>query len=266
MEEQFYLTLPSNSILCNSSSCDTSSLNDYRIRLPHKIQLFNGTWEVGLSEIIYPHTWFNITGADDDWIVFQVASLSYGTRVHLPHGFYATTNQMLTAINWALKEAIVALKRQFPHKLKHIGISFEFDDMLQRVYMKVDGHFDVSSIYMADKLKYILGFDNFYTAPTALSMARYPVDLRGGFYALYIYCDLVDNQVVGDASVPLLRAVNIEGAHGEIICKVYDMPHYLPLTRKEFSAVEINIKDDSGRPVKFKYGKIIIKLHFRRRL
>ena len=65
---QFYLTLPSNSYLANQSGSEGQQINEpvaqllskFRVQLPHKIRL-EGDWEVALSEIMYPNSWFNIT-------------------------------------------------------------------------------------------------------------------------------------------------------------------------------------------------------------
>ena len=62
----FYLTLPSNTIGENNS---TSS---FSVRLPQKLNLV-GKWEVALVEIQYPYSWNNIYGPGldqvaDNWI------------------------------------------------------------------------------------------------------------------------------------------------------------------------------------------------------
>ena len=42
------------------------------------------------------------------------------------------------------------------------------------------------------------------------------VDLDHSFHDLYVYCDIIQPQYVGDAIVPLLRIVFVEGKDGEI--------------------------------------------------
>ena len=83
-------------------------------------------------------------------------------------------------------------------------------------------------------------------------------------YSLYVYCDLVKAQLIGDTQVPLLRIVPIEGHHGDLITRTYQSPQYLPVSRKVFESVEIDIKDDTGKNIPFhESGKSVITLHFR---
>ena len=52
----FYLTLPSNSSM---DIYPNNTLAKYTTRLHNDVSL-QGEWEVGLSEIVFPKTWFNI--------------------------------------------------------------------------------------------------------------------------------------------------------------------------------------------------------------
>jgi hypothetical protein len=70
---------------------------------------------------------------------------------------------------------------------------------------------------------------------------------------------------VGDASVSLLRIVPVRGRDGEWVTETYDRVQYYPLLRKAFSTVEIDIRDDTGRHVPFREGKVTVTLHLRPR-
>ena len=63
MTNQFYITLPSNSLSKNSAA-------EFVTTLPVNIHL-DGDWDVGLSEIIYGNTWFNITSHNDKITFFD---------------------------------------------------------------------------------------------------------------------------------------------------------------------------------------------------
>jgi hypothetical protein len=90
-------------------------------------------------------------------------------------------------------------------------------------------------------------------------------DLQRGFYSLFVYCDIVEPVVVGDVRAPLLRVVNISGKEGLTISRIYQNVQYLPIQRKQFDTIEIDIRDDTGEKVAFERGKVIVVLHFRRR-
>ena len=89
-------------------------------------------------------------------------------------------------------------------------------------------------------------------------------DLQRGFYSLFVY-DIVEPVVVGDVRTPLLRVVNISGREGLTVSRIYQNVQYLPIQRKQFDTIEIDIRDDTGEKVAFERGKVIVVLHFRRR-
>jgi hypothetical protein len=70
--------------------------------------------------------------------------------------------------------------------------------------------------------------------------------------------------MVGDAQVPLLRIVPMEGRDGEMITRVFDPIQYCPLLRR-FQTVEIGIRDDTGSIVPFERGRVVAILHCRKR-
>jgi len=65
--------------------------------------------------------------------------------------------------------------------------------------------------------------------------------------------------------VPLLHIVDIQGKHVDIICKTYDAPHYIPVLLKDIVQIEINLKTDMNELFSFMFGKVIVKLHVRRK-
>ena len=83
------------------------------------------------------------------------------------------------------------------------------------------------------------------------------------FTTFFIYCDLIQSQYVGDALVPLLRIVPVEGKVGERVSKSFLRPQYLPVSRKQFETVEVDIKTDTGESVPSEFGRVLLTLHFR---
>ena len=59
MASEFYLVLPSNSSMVTHPN---NTLAKYIINLPRRISL-SGNWECGLTEIHYPHDWYNVRNA-----------------------------------------------------------------------------------------------------------------------------------------------------------------------------------------------------------
>ena len=90
------------------------------------------------------------------------------------------------------------------------------------------------------------------------------MDANRGFNSLYVYCDAAEAIPVGDINAPLLRVVDPAGNFGDLNHRLYTTPQYVPVSKKEFNTLEIDIRDDIGRPVSFDFGKVVAILHFRR--
>jgi hypothetical protein len=298
---QFYLTLPSNSVGVQQqqqeqeegggeagapeSTVPLTSRNTqsyFRVQLPHRISLDNGDWDVALCELIYTHSWYNIDKSDGEgrYIAFYEPATKKLTVCDVEPGHYGTPEELATAVNLCTSRVC-----------DQLGIApvmqLSYDSLTKRMVMNVaqqqhqqqqpansTGPTTTTVVSVGEKLRYMLGFDADdlkrvraqRPGDAAISVkARYPVDLRGGFAALYLYCDVVSNQVVGHVTAPLLRVVAVQGHHDDIISTVFTNPHYLPVVKKEIDSIEKSTKDDQDNHVKFLYGKTIVKLHFRRR-
>ena len=97
-DRQFYLTLPSNASL---DVYPNNTLSDYTTRLFNPIQL-TGNWEVGLSEIQYPHCYFNITDGNNSLTYSENGKLTRYLKI--PHGYYSSIQELLKTINELLVE------------------------------------------------------------------------------------------------------------------------------------------------------------------
>ena len=83
---------------------------------------------------------------------------------------------------------------------------------------------------------------------------------------MYVYCNIINYQIVGNTYAPLLRTITINENseyYGKYIDQVYTRPHYVPLSVYNIDFIEIDIRDDMGDKIQFEAGKILVKLHFR---
>ena len=89
----------------------------------------------------------------------------------------------------------------------------------------------------------ILGFDvRTMIGPDRFESSTIPdMDAALSSSSLYVYCDIIEHNIVGDSKVPLLRLVNVKGKHGERVYQKFTMPIYVPLQKHHFDTVEINI-------------------------
>ena len=62
----------------------------------------------------------------------------------------------------------------------------------------------------------------------------------------YVYTDIIKGQYHGDVVAPVLRTVTVKGEHGSYVSKNFERPHYVPLNKKIFDTISINIRDKAG--------------------
>ena len=89
----FYLALPSNAsahIYRNNQS------SDYTTNFPKPIEL-SEAWEVGLSEITYPHSWYNIKDKNRDFYCKRISEPA--KCIKLKKGFYRTVDKIVSELN-----------------------------------------------------------------------------------------------------------------------------------------------------------------------
>ena len=203
----------------------------------------NGDWECGLTEIHYPHDWYNVRNTR---MVVEHEESTH--NVYLDDGYYDSPKTLVEALNLD----------------KESRVKFSYDSVTQkmRAHLKRQTKFRLYG-----DLSDILGFSNITSDAdhTVTLPANSVVDLRRGFESLYVYSSMVEPRVVGDKIVPLLRIVPITGRHGEMVTTHFDHVHYIPVMSREFGTIETEIRDDTGRPVPFERGKVTVTLHFRRR-
>jgi len=85
---------------------------------------------------------------------------------------------------------------------------------------------------------------------------------------VYIYCDLLEHVLVGDTKTPLLRIVNrkthVRRLHDNVEHVTFNAVQYVPVQKKCFDTVWIQMMTDIGHPMPFVPGKSLVVLEFRR--
>lgn len=227
----FYITLPSDS---SATYYPNNTVAHFVTKLPERIRL-EGEYEMGLAEIIYPHTWYNVDSG-------------IGEAIVLRSGYYEDGAAIATALNTT-------------------DVKFSYNEATGRFICASQSNF-----VMSDALQRYLGFDfsRVNVDPAAIASLVRPeskesFDVNRGLNLMYVYCDVVAHTVVGDTKTPLLRVCNVAGKHGEIVRHTYVQPHYVPVGRRDFDTIEIAINNELGKPMPFQYGKSVVTLHFRRK-
>lgn len=166
-------------------------------------------------------------------------------------GNYDTTEELVRSIN-----RIDGLLRY---------VVFKYDRHTDMVEMKLQAN--VVNIEFSTTLALQLGFDPEETDLNSYKRSIRPANVRSTIPShMYVYCDLVEPQLVGDAAAPLLRIVNIDTSrytYGANRIVHFTDPHYVPVSRSTFESVEIDLRDGAGRNLPFQSGTTCMKLHLR---
>ena len=243
MESEFYVTLPNNSSMQYFPENKTSN---FVTKLSRTLQLDG----VGLAEIDYPHTWYNIRegknsveiyAPDNLYLVFKTVECS------IQPGYYEKVQNVIDA----LYKAGLA-------NLTHVVLSY--NDTSKRVTVKCGRRVVVK---LRGDIARMFGFLN-DTTIRASDKKGFTLALpKTGNHYFYVYTDIIKSQYHGDNVVHVLRTVTVKGEHESYVSKNFERPHYVPLNKKIFNTISINISDEAGDLVAFEHGKVIVTLHFR---
>ena len=247
MESDFYVTFP-----CNSSMeyFPDNKTSNFVTKLSRTLKL-DGEWEVGLAEIDYLHTWYNICEGKNS------------VEIYAPDNLYLVFKTVEFSIQPGYYEKVqVVIGTLYKAGLDNLtDVILSSYDTSKRVTGKCGKHVIVK---LRGDIPRMLGFLN----DTTISAS----DEKGFTLALpeignqyfYVYTDITKSQYHGDVVVLILRTVTVKGEHGSYVSKNFERPYYVPLNKKIFDTISINIRDEAGDLVAFEHGKVIITLHFRR--
>lgn len=265
--DHFYITLPSNS---SESVYGKQPLCSYKTRLAKSLQLDVDEWEVGLAEMIYPHTWNNVGDGKFIVRVMDDGQAWQWREVEIPPALYDSPERLVETLNEKMKEKLGEAQRDKVH--------FMYNTLLRKFVAYVSSGYMVRfpgplslTLGLGDKettlrTNYIIPRESTRKVYSGEKIVGdYVMDLDRGLHTFFVYCDIVDYQLVGDANVPLLRAVSVSGKSGEVVVNSFDNIHYIGLGRSSFQEIHLHISDDTGKRVPFQHGRVIIKLHFRRK-
>ena len=221
-----------------------NALSHFNVNLPTALS-FEGEWEVSIAEITYPRRWLNVVDGHNH-IYCNADEEDEGIHIHtIPKGYYTTPEEMLSKISPPIEHGDL--------------IRIKYNKYLQKMVVRTA---EGVHINFAKRLFQIMGFKSSISI-TGIEKASHVVDMKQ-IHSLFVY-KIIEYNIVGDTRAPLLRNVSVEGDYGDIITKTYVSPHYVPLKQKFINTINIDITDDTGDYIPFIGGKVIVKLHFRKR-
>ena len=196
-------------------------------------------------------------------------------RLRFRAGLYTSPVALIEEIRLGFSRAFQDALDAIEEPSHNNSIKLNYDSKLDRFKIEFKG----KSIYTVpfcmrfpSLLGYKLGFEASDMVPGDMTkwidvsyMPRYPPDLKIGMSALYMYSNLTESQIVGSQALQLLRVVPFQTSP-TFSHQHWEPSHYnyVGLNKKYFDTIEILLRDDMGRKVRFLGGKVVVKLHFRR--
>jgi len=248
---RFYITLPSNSSM---DYYPENTVAQYTTKLNNAMEL-DGEWEVGLAEISFPFEMENVLEGECYFFLYSDEDNTRKT-ITVPGGYYKTLIELLLSLEVAQEKDLAVSSEAIP-------VKFSWVNSERRVRMRISQPYRVD---FSRRLARLLGFSyqtNYSNVGNYISKVLRP-QVRTRIHSVYVYCDVVEHVAVGDTKAPLLRIVNKSSKGENVVHKTFNPPLYIPLQKKCFDTMEINLMTDTGQPVPFRFGKSFVVLEFRR--
>ena len=191
-----------------------------------------------------------------------------------------TSNSTINVDPDTENKSVGVLQRMKKDVEKYLRVPFDsaikmgYDNIKKRITLQVNPSI-VPALKFSSHLNYMLGFKdpeedgrhywNSLGFDNGLKIAEYPINFNSGANSLYVYTDIIQPNIVSNKMARLLRIVNGSGEYGTYISKAYNKPYYMPVASNSLNSIEIEIKDEMGRNIKFSFGITIALLHFQRK-
>ena len=107
------------------------------------------------------------------------------------------------------------------------------------------------------------------TANVVKQIGQWPVDLNAGSHTMFLYCDLVQNEMLGDTQTALLRPIPLKSmtlAHtmGEVNHKSFTNLQWKRIVKPQFQSISLTLANEMGQKMPFlSCGRTNITLAFR---
>ena len=279
MSDDFYIFLTSN--VKNAGAQQNNTISKFITNLPEKLEL-SEDYEVALADISYTKSWFNIDKPEEIVITdFYSTLISY--KIILPPGIY-NESTVVKAINLLIKKHGIEdwifqnPELIYDEKINKIKIRFGYLNN-PKIVMATGTVLPIFSYNLSEKLGFI---DNNSQKMDSKNYKKFCPFTDGGdrvpilysnlnpqinsIHSLYLYSDILNPRIVGNEKAPLLRKVEIpeDVDFGQDVFIKYQNLFYHPLNHFEIDNILIYMKDDKGKDVELKVGRVTISLHFRK--
>jgi len=247
------IVLPSNA---SAKYFPNNTLSEFQVKLPQAIDLSKGRWEVGLEEIMFFKSWYNVANAG----LSYYENRRLVKRLKIPDGFYETPTALLTKLNEQVNKEIpgqiVFIYDEFTQKCT-IGVE---RTIAKKVYIKLSASLKeiIGNLPPPSTPSIVIAGKEYLTC-----FVKTPIKLHTIFNVM-VYSDICNENIVGDTESPLLRSVAITKKHWQMQTSNFTRVQYIPVSKKRVETISIYIYTDYGTKVPFVDGRVICTLDLRR--
>ena len=249
-----------------------NTCSSYRVKLAKEIVLGRGKWEVALASMSYPRTWYNLSkdGTDITYtpVLKQAADSSLKFKgsafdekhAKLPAGHYQHIESLISEINTVVGRSI-----------EDKGIRIRYEKYSQKVTIELKKH---ASLKLSEELSNILGFAKVLDVShrgendtIRAFVGDRVADINGGYYNIMLYANIIEEQIVGDSLVPLLKSIpmtNKQEGDDDYLTVEFDHLQWVPVKLTTFDEILIELRRDDGTLVPFERGVVSATLVLRR--
>ena len=123
-------------------------------------------------------------------------------------------------------------------KATNTALAKDVNDNIVLTYSSVTGKVTVKlkngyQLGLIGRLSVVFGFGGKDTKVLKTTESPYVADLAA-MSTIYIYCNIVQPQIVGDTNAQLLKSIPVAETFGDIITKTFTNIQYVPIQRKSF--------------------------------
>ena len=253
--DQFYVILPSNSSM---DIYPDNKISNFKVYLANPLQLDSAKWEVGLSEIQFPHLWYNIREGkniiEKQILNLTVDELNYIYPIEKGKDIAAETAKRRKLMSEKSDEIVVAFRKkiivppgyysniekllEMLHRLEHEDdirpTEFKYETHSRRVNVKVPKQCKIN--FLDSDIARCLGFK----AQRIVEEGDHVSDVISSIETnkdVYVYTDIIQNQHVSQFKVPLLRVIPVTSKYSEIDCMQYDRPHFISINQNDIQTI-----------------------------
>lgn len=223
--------------------------NDFTNCIEHPLRVPHGdSWEVGLKEFSCVNTLQTIMRDLHFYTSNESDKTKEKTNYTLTKGVYNETS-LVKGLNQA--------KDQFLFSFSKVS-----KDVTQITVLTKPNY----SLTMEPLLADILGFKTAMVNKDSTMNASEPLNLKAFSYNIVVYCDIVEESIIGGQREKVLRVIPFQlGKYYDVFCTEFIHVDYMKVTAIEVKNIRIRLMTDYGEKLPLVHGRTYVKLHFRRK-